>query len=471
MWIYLLGILSNYLIAWGYEEAIGNQHSCEIINEFVNKKDQFQCSLDEYDIFSEALNKAATKRKIGIIGCFGTDHVIPTIDIAKWLVLRGHDVVFYGPLHMQKKIELSGAKFVPYPEQNITFKNNREKEEMEQKIIAYGAIVKVDYFINNNLPWFLESCEKENFDGIIFHHFAIFGFAVAKYLNLPNLCLTCGAVPPEREKIGDDYPKNWKKRKIDFSAEVQKQVPYIGEISKKVHSCSNVGKVLMVTPKKFVEAIANRTIKESYRYIHLSSIMSKNSHDYVPELKENSLIYFAFGTIFTRYSQDIYDSVAKFFCGTKYELIMTTGGNEELYQYLLPKYSNCSNISINLYVNQMEVLRRTAIFINHAGFNSVQEAIPLIIPMIVIPQGADQYAIARCIHSLKIGINFRDLKWTITQNLRYALNEIEKNFTNYKENIKKVLKTHFDGEKLEDSIIKVENYLFNSTRINKKLMF
>ncbi|CAG9334069.1 unnamed protein product [Blepharisma stoltei] len=140
MWIYLLGILSNYLIAWGYEEAIGNQHSCKVINEFVNKKNRFQCSLDEYDIFSEALNKAATKRKIGIIGCFGTDHVIPTIDVAKWLTLRGHDVVFYGSLHIQEKNWTLRSKIRPIPRRIFHIL----KRWNETKIVACGAIVTVD---------------------------------------------------------------------------------------------------------------------------------------------------------------------------------------------------------------------------------------------------------------------------------------------------------------------------------------
>lgn len=58
-------------------------------------------------------------------------------------------------------------------------------------------------------------------------------------------------------------------------------------------------------------------------------------------------------------------------------------------------------------VPQLEVLARAAVFVTHGGVNSVNEALHAGVPMLVIPQGADQTLVARRIVELGAGLEIR----------------------------------------------------------------
>jgi MGT family glycosyltransferase len=58
-------------------------------------------------------------------------------------------------------------------------------------------------------------------------------------------------------------------------------------------------------------------------------------------------------------------------------------------------------------VPQLEVLGRAALFVTHGGMNSVNEAMGAGVPVLVIPQGADQPLVARRVTELGAGLSLR----------------------------------------------------------------
>lgn len=61
------------------------------------------------------------------------------------------------------------------------------------------------------------------------------------------------------------------------------------------------------------------------------------------------------------------------------------------------------HIHIAEFTNQEEELKKATLFITHAGTNSVLEAIKYSVPMLCLPQAADQFAFAAKVESLGIG--------------------------------------------------------------------
>ncbi|WP_432073473.1 macrolide family glycosyltransferase [Streptomyces wuyuanensis] len=66
-----------------------------------------------------------------------------------------------------------------------------------------------------------------------------------------------------------------------------------------------------------------------------------------------------------------------------------------------------ANVIARRFVPQPEVLARAALFVTHGGMNSVNEAMYAGVPMLVVPQGADQPMVARRVEELGAGLSVR----------------------------------------------------------------
>jgi MGT family glycosyltransferase len=65
------------------------------------------------------------------------------------------------------------------------------------------------------------------------------------------------------------------------------------------------------------------------------------------------------------------------------------------------------NVIVKNYVPQTEVLKYTKLFITHGGMNSVHEGLYYGVPLIVIPQSADQPVIAGQVANIGAGIQLQ----------------------------------------------------------------
>ncbi|MFF5344008.1 nucleotide disphospho-sugar-binding domain-containing protein [Streptomyces althioticus] len=81
-------------------------------------------------------------------------------------------------------------------------------------------------------------------------------------------------------------------------------------------------------------------------------------------------------------------------------VVLSTGRTDPGALEPLPK-----NVIARPFVPQTEVLERTALLVTHGGMNSVNEALYAGVPMLVIPQGADQPLVARRVTDLGAGLS------------------------------------------------------------------
>ena len=95
-----------------------------------------------------------------------------------------------------------------------------------------------------------------------------------------------------------------------------------------------------------------------------------------------------------------------------------------------------NNFYVYNFVPQIEVLKRTDLFITHGGMNSTSEAMYFGVPLIVVPQVANQPIVEKRIEDLELGrvINKNNISSNIIRN--YA-NEIL-NDDRYKDNMMKM---------------------------------
>jgi len=72
------------------------------------------------------------------------------------------------------------------------------------------------------------------------------------------------------------------------------------------------------------------------------------------------------------------------------------------------------NVRVESYVNQIQILQKTSIFITHHGLNSTHEAIYHCVPMVSCPFFADQPALATRCQELGIAVPLRSAKGNLT---------------------------------------------------------
>ncbi|MFG2077353.1 macrolide family glycosyltransferase [Nonomuraea maritima] len=113
------------------------------------------------------------------------------------------------------------------------------------------------------------------------------------------------------------------------------------------------------------------------------------------------VLYASLGTVFTA-EPGLLRAFAAALAPLAGTVVIATGQTDPAALGPLP-----DNVLARRFVPQPEVLARAALFVTHGGMNSVNEALYAGVPMLVIPQGADQPVVARRVVELGAGLSIR----------------------------------------------------------------
>lgn len=131
-------------------------------------------------------------------------------------------------------------------------------------------------------------------------------------------------------------------------------------------------------------------------------------------IQEKSVIYISLGTVFNQ-AIDFYKLCLEALGDTKHTIVMSIGDSVDISDLgEIP-----SNFIVERYVPQTDVLQCAKLFITHGGMNSAHEGLYYGVPLIVIPQSADQPIIAGQVANIGAGITLHMQSLT-AQQLRNA---------------------------------------------------
>jgi len=140
------------------------------------------------------------------------------------------------------------------------------------------------------------------------------------------------------------------------------------------------------------------------QFPNVSSEMLQSMRIRTKQEHELPLIYISFGSIYTD-RPDFYLKCIEAFRYSEAQIIMSVGKRIDIASLGdIPE-----NMTVSAFVPQLEILSKADVFISHAGYNSVSEALAFGVPMILFPQGADQFAIASRLEELGVGVYGRDM--------------------------------------------------------------
>ena len=126
--------------------------------------------------------------------------------------------------------------------------------------------------------------------------------------------------------------------------------------------------------------------------------------DAVPDKKKaRPLVYISMGTVIND-RPDFYHKCFEALKDVDVDVLISCGMALDREKLGVPP----KNVRVEPYVDQLEVLSRTDVFITHCGMNSVSESLYMAAPMVLYPQTGEQYAVARRAAELGAGILLKD---------------------------------------------------------------
>ncbi|MBU3182696.1 macrolide family glycosyltransferase [Clostridium psychrophilum] len=368
-------------------------------------------------------------------------HVNPTIAITKELVDRGYKVTYLISEEFREEIALTGARTMLY--------DYDEKKAMSFKGMKltmsniYEAALRIG----------------KNYDLIIYEFMFFMGKNLGDILKKPTIRLismfafnkntinpkNSGKSSLQLKLIQNKFARNiftqlfFGKEKVknnDIFMEVLENVPELN---------------IVFTSRKF-QIHSEEFEHTRYKFIG-PSIIKRAVKNNIPLNKvKEKVIYISLGTLFNK-SLNFFRICIEAFRDVDMTIIMSIGKNVNIKDLgTIP-----DNFLVYQIVPQLEVLKRTTVFITHGGMNSVNEAIYYGVPVITIPQFADQPAVARRLEKLGLG-KVIDKNNVSVETLKKALNDVLYNAM-YKKNMNIMSEDMINSGGYKAATTEIEKYI------------
>ncbi|OKP80098.1 glycosyl transferase family 1 [Paenibacillus helianthi] len=348
-------------------------------------------------------------------------HINPTIGIVQELILRGEEVVYFCVEAFRERMEKTGASVRTFDDQKFikAFISGGRDYLLER---INGLLLTADIVI----PSVLEQIEGEHFDYIIHDSMFGCGHLLAQILKLPavNSCTSFAQTKDSFDNMLEPFFTN-------VSTEISKPIynkfqSLTAMIREKyeveIHSpyevfCNPAPLTIVYTTREFQPG--EEAFDQTYKFVgpSISSRFTQENLD-LPAIKGKNLIYISLGTVFNQ-AIDFYKLCFEAFKNTDHSIVMAIGNKVQISDLGdVPR-----NFIVKNYVPQTDVLQYAKLFITHGGMNSTVESLHYGVPLVVIPQSADQPVIARQVANIGAGIQLQMQNLTVNQ-LREAVDHV-----------------------------------------------
>lgn len=325
-------------------------------------------------------------------------HTNPTLGVVRELVSRGHQVWYYSYNVMREKIESAGATFVSCDDYDMEQKLSPKDAVRVGKDMAFSTKILVDttLALDDKVCADMEQLKP---DCIVADSMATWGKAVAIKLGIPFVSSTTTfafnqhSAKIMKQSIGDLF-------KMLFSMpKVTKQIKRLQDKGYPVKSILDIIQndehthTVVYTSPEFQPC--SETFSDKYAFVGPSI---RPAADEIVK-NRSKLIYISMGTV-NNDMMPLYKRCISALADTEYQVILSVGNLVSIDQFgELPQ-----NISVFPHVDQIAVLQQSDVFVSHCGMNSVSESLYFGVPLVLLPQTAEQSGVAERVSQLGAGM-------------------------------------------------------------------
>ncbi|WP_336215885.1 macrolide family glycosyltransferase [Nonomuraea sp. LPB2021202275-12-8] len=338
-------------------------------------------------------------RTIAFVNIPMRGHINPTLPVVAELVRRGHSVTYHTSPAFAKEIEATGATVCLYPG------GDRPLPDPPMPVTLLDGLARTSIGL---LPAVLSDLRDVRPDLIVHGAACPWGAVAARELEVPaasaftTFAFSRHAPSPTRASwellaAAATRPRNvqgylrsrWQlHRRYDTRG-----LPLL--------DLANARQPLnlVFTSRAFQPGVD--AFDQSYKFVGPSLGARPPDPSFPADRLRTPVLYASLGTVFNAGPQ-LLRTFATALAPLGGTVIISTGETDPAALDPLP-----DNVLARRFVPQPEVLARAALFVTHGGMNSVNEAMYAGVPVLVVPQGADQPLVARRVVELGAGLSIR----------------------------------------------------------------
>lgn len=368
-------------------------------------------------------------------------HINPTLGIVKALVDRGDSVHYVTTEEFRERIEGLGAHVHVHEDHLEGFSTENVSGFMQIQLKIAHDILSITQKLADTIT----------FDYIYHDKFGA-GLLVKDYLKLPSISSSSDfAIPEEQFKIlvGDkakmllNPPPEVKQKNADLTKQLEDKFGV--KVKQLLQFFSNLSDVNIVYTSRAFQP-GGEYLDDSYVFIGPSITKRVQAHEFpIEKLLDQKVLYISMGATLQGL-EDFFRTCIEAFRDFEGKVVLSVGKTTDISKL----GSFPENFIVHNYVPQLEVLQHTDLFITHGGMNSTSEALYYEVPLIVIPQTADQPLVANRLEELQAGYRI-DPYGVSVQKLQEAVQTVLSN-PSYRENATKISKSFKEAGGVEKAL-------------------
>jgi MGT family glycosyltransferase len=321
----------------------------------------------------------------------GHGHVNPSLPLVAELTRRSHEITYFITEKYRARVEAAGARFRAYAAIPDDYFEARKLDGGHPQKVTYNLIATAEEI----LPELLNTTRTIQPDYIMYDGMCPWGYMVARILDKPavtSLALMPLTSPPlsaiNLQMVRLILPMLFRDFGLGMQANMRSRAlakqynfPALGPMT----MLNAYGDLCISYTSSYFQPFAD-TVSEAVRFVGWTLNEPATSDPFPFEKAQGrQLIYISLGTI-NNDDAAFFKACIEAFTGSDYFVVMSTGNGISPESFgTLPE-----NIIIRSWVPQIEVLKRAALFVTHAGMGSLHDGLYLGVPLLLVPQQAEQ---------------------------------------------------------------------------------